>query len=209
MSPKEASKFIGRLFSEEGVEIKGFKITAESPFVANVEHEDGMTVITFGINQPKASITKIITVYAYIEQVVLGLSGGSIKLRNFPDISFSYEGNTFFKLDSEPVDFTSIEKDIECRFSSEDQKIARLALQYANEWATICRDSGITFSKSDCIDRYVMHKDCYSFVKEKVEKELESQHGSFVITWLFAYVILPIIVRWIVNKVLDRLYSNL
>ena len=51
MSPKEASKFIGRLFSEEGVEIKGFKITAESPFVANVEHEDGMTVITFGINQ--------------------------------------------------------------------------------------------------------------------------------------------------------------
>jgi len=210
MSPKEASEFLGKLFSQEGIMVKGFKINAQSPFIANVKHEKGTTEISFGVNQPKASITKLITIYAYIEEVVLGATGGSIKLRNFPDINFSYDSSTFFKQEfNEPFDFKSIEKDIENRFSSEDQKIARLALQYANEWATICRDSGITFSHADYIDRYLMHNNCYSFVKDKVKEDLEDRHGSVVLTWILAYVILPIIVRWIVNKVLDRLYNNL
>ena len=44
--------------------------------------------IKFGENQPRAEITKLITFYAYIEQIVFGEEGGSVKLRNFPDFKF-------------------------------------------------------------------------------------------------------------------------
>jgi len=60
MSPKEASEFLGKLFSQEGIMVKGFKINAQSPFIANVKHEKGTTEISFGVNQPKASITKLL-----------------------------------------------------------------------------------------------------------------------------------------------------
>ena len=81
---------IRNLFNGNGIEVKGFKIKAESPCVANISHGNNTTIIKFGENQPRAEITKLITFYAYIEQIVFGPQGGSVKLRNFPDFSFGY-----------------------------------------------------------------------------------------------------------------------
>lgn len=90
MSPREIYENISNLFNGEGIVVKGFKITSKTPTVATVRYDNEIAHITFGENQPKAEITKIITIYAYIEKIVFGPEGGSIKLRNFPDFSFSY-----------------------------------------------------------------------------------------------------------------------
>tara|TARA_B100001564_G_scaffold358181_1_gene376167 strand:+ start:14586 stop:15212 length:627 start_codon:yes stop_codon:yes gene_type:complete len=208
MSPKDVKEILDKIFSEEGFEIKGFKIKSKTPLVANIHHDGGRIDIKFGSNLPKAEITRIITVYAYIEQVVLGETGASIKLRSFPDITLNYEN--FSEIDPSFVfNFSSLEETIDKKYSESSHKqIAKKCLQYAEEWATICHQSGVTFENADYADRYVMYNQCYDFVKENIEKDVEKRYGSVILTWLFAYVILPMIIKWIVNKVLERLFND-
>jgi len=220
MSPKEINDSLIKLFSNEGMEVNGFKIKAKSPFVANIENEDSLTVISFGTNQLKAEITKIITVYAYIEQIVFGKTGGSIKLRNFPDFSFSY--NSFGDACCENKDSAdcfknnirslcqNVETEICHKYEGQDtyKEVAKKCLQYAEEWTTICHDSGIRFNGSDHIDRYTLRSECYDFVKDNIEEDVKKRYGSIVLTWLFMYVVLPMIIKWVVNRVLERLFND-
>lgn len=214
MSPKEINDSLVKLFSNEGMEVNGFKIKAKSPFVANIEHEDSLTVISFGANQLKAEITKIITVYAYIEQIVFGKTGGSIKLRNFPDFSFSYESLSKSSDDGFKSNVRSLCKDVEgeiCdKYEGQDtyKEVAKKCLQYAEEWTTICHDSGIRFNDSDHIDRYTLRSECCDFVKNNIEEDAKKRYGSIVLTWLFMYVVLPMIIKWVVNRVLERLFND-
>jgi len=220
MSPKEINDSLVKLFSKEGIEVKGFKIKGKSPFMANIEHEDDLTVISFGSNQLKAEVTKIITVYAYIEQVVFGKTGGSIKLRNFPDFSFSYDsfGDACCEHKGSENCFKSnirlLCKDVETEIcekykdQSNYKEVAKKCLQYAEEWTTICHDSGIKFNDSDYLDRYTLRGQCYDFVKSNVEEDLENKYGSVILTWLFMYVVLPMIIKWVVNRVLERLFND-
>ena len=69
MSPREIYENISNLFNGEGILVKGFKITSKTPTVATVRFDNEIAEITFGENQPKAEITKIITVYAHIEKI--------------------------------------------------------------------------------------------------------------------------------------------
>jgi hypothetical protein len=220
MSPKEINDSLVQLFSDEGLLVNGFKIKAKSPFVANIEHEDNLTVISFGANQLKAEVTKIITIYAYIEQVVFGKTGGSIKLRNFPDFSFSYEtfgskccdypgGKSCFKHNIRSV-CQDIESEICAKYEGQNtyKEVAKKCLQYAEEWTTICHDSGVKFNNSDYIDRYTLSSQCYDFVKQNVEEDVEKRYGSVILTWLFMYVVLPMIIKWVVNRVLERLFND-
>jgi len=213
MSPKEISEIFDKLFSDEGYIVNGFKIKSKSPLIANIENKDKLTEISFGSNPPKAEITRIITLYAYVEGLVFGETGGSVKLRNFPDLSFSYEGSVFSvnpnMVDSEHIEeCVKIEDEICSQYSSErDRKIANKCLQYAKEWATICHQSGVTFANADYADRYVHYNNCYDFVEENIQEDVEKRYGSVILTWLFVYVVLPMIIKWIVNKVLERLYN--
>ena len=208
MSPKDVKEVLCSIFSDEGYEIKGFKVKSKSPLIANVYSDDGRIDIKFGSNLPKAEITRFITVYAYIEQIVLGETGASVKLRNFPDISlkydnFSEEGNSF------TLNFSNLQEEIDDKYCEKSHRdIAKKCLQYAEEWATICHQSGITFENADYADRYVMYNQCYDFVKENIEQDIKDRYGSVILTWLFAYVVLPMIIKWIVNRVLERLWND-
>jgi ribosome-binding factor A len=208
MSPTEVKDILDKLFSEKGMEVKGFKIKAKSPLVTNIEHEDGLTVIAFGSNQPKAEITKIFTLYAHIEQIVFGKTGGSIKLRNFPDLSFKYDNTTFGSAKC-PVRCDNISKEIDIKYSDSTYKeIAKKCLQYGREWATICHESGITFSDADYADKYMLKRQCYKFVKDNIEEESKEKYGSVLLTFFLVYVILPAIIQWVVHRILDDLFND-
>ena len=207
MSPKEVKDILDKLFSDEGVEVKGFKIKAKSPLVANVEHEDGLTVIAFGSNQPKAEITKIFTLYAHIEQIVFGETGGSIKLRNFPDLSFTYD-STLFGSNECPLRCENINKEIDIKYGDATHKeIAKKCLQYGREWATICSQSGVDFAESNSCERRQLRRSCYNFVKENIEQDAKEKYKSVFLTFILVTVILPAIISWVVGKILDELFG--
>ena len=205
MSPKVIYDTLNKLFSKEGFTVNGYRVKSESPLVACITDNNGVFELEFGNNNPKVEITKFITLYAYIEQINFGETGGLIKLRNFPDFKFSYTSSMF---NSYPISFESesIGEEITSQYSSKrDREIAKKCLQYAEEWATICHQSGVTF---DNTDRYILYNNCYDFVEENIKDDVEKRYGSVILTWIFVYVVLPMIIKWIVNKVLERLFNN-
>ena len=208
MSPREIYENISNLFNGEGILVKGFKITSKTPTVATVRFDNEIAEITFGENQPKAEITKIITVYAHIEKIVFGPEGGSIKLRNFPDFSFSY-GDEVSSASCGTFDNSDISNEIEFKYSKKSYKdIAKKCLQYSEEWATMSMCNGITFDNADYFDRWKLKDQCYNFVYENVVEDAEEKYGSIILTWIFLYVILPTIIRWIINRFLDKLFDT-
>jgi hypothetical protein len=208
MSPRQIYQSVSDIFTGKGIEVKGFKITCNSPSIATIRYEADTASITFGSdNQPKAEITRIITMYAYIEKIVFGPEGGSIKLRNFPDFSFGYgdsEITKFCKFDND-----DIHAEIEGKYAQKSYKdIAKKCLQYSEEWATMCMGKGITFDNADYFDRWKLKDQCYNFVHENVLEDAEKRYGSIVLTWIFLYIILPTIIKWIINRFLDKLFDT-
>ena len=207
MSPREIYENISNLFNGEGIVVKGFKITSKTPTVATVRYDNEIADITFGENQPKAEITKIITIYAHIEKIVFGPEGGSIKLRNFPDFSFSYGEE--LSTSCATFDNSDICNEIEVKYCKKSYKdIAKKCLQYSEEWATMCMGKGVTFDNADYFDRYTLKDQCYNFVYDNVVEDAEKKYGSIILTWVFLYVILPTIIRWIINRFLDKLFDT-
>lgn len=209
MSPKQINVAFRNLFNGNGLEVNGFKIKAKSPFVANIKHEDNTTVINFGTNKPSAEIKRIITFKAYIEEIVLGEEGGSVKLKNFPDIHFSYEDSVLSLL-TDNVNFgddTSFMEEIDKKYCNERKnKIAKKCLQYAREWATICSQSGLDFKKVPCWDRKNLKRSCYDFVKSNIEEEM--QDSSSFVTFALFFIIVPAIISWVVHRILDELFGR-
>lgn len=208
MSPKVIYDTISKLFSEDGFNVNGYTVKAESPLVASLTNNDGVFELEFGSNNPKVEITRFITLYAYIEQINFGENGGLVKLRNFPDFKFSYTSSMFNSCPMS-LESDSIKEEISLEYSSHrDREIAKKCLQYAEEWATICHQSGVTFDNSDYADRYILYNNCYDFVEENIKDDVEKRYGSVILTWIFVYVVLPMIIKWIVNKVLERLFND-
>ena len=208
MSPREIYDSISDLFTDKGILVKGFKIKSKTPSVVTVRYDNDIAEITFGENQPRAEITKIITIYAYIEKIIFGPEGGSIKLRNFPDFSFGY-GNEAETVKFCRFDNSDICNEIEVKYSKKSYKdIAKKCLQYSEEWATMCMGRGVTFDNADYFDRYTLKDQCYNFVHENIVEDAEEKYGSIILTWVFLYIILPTIIRWIINRFLDKLFDT-
>jgi len=207
MSPRDIYQSITSLFNGEGIIVKGFKVTSKTPTIATVRYDGDIAEITFGENQPKAEITRIITIYAYIEKIVFGPEGGSIKLRNFPDFSFGYGDDTMRKFIR--FDNADICAEIESKYAEKSYKdIAKKCLQYSEEWATMSMCNGITFDNADYFDRWRLKDQCYNFVHDNVLEDAEKRYGSIVLTWIFLYIILPTIIKWIINRFLDKLFDT-
>ena len=207
MSPREIYQSISSIFNGEGIVVKGFKVTSKTPTVANITYGADIAEITFGQNQPKAEITRIITMYAHIEKIVFGPEGGSIKLRNFPDFSFGYGEEATHKFVR--IDNSDIYAEIEGKYAKKSYKdIAKKCLQYSEEWATMSMCNGITFDNADYFDRWKLKDQCYNFVYDNVVEDAEKRYGSIVITWIFLYIILPTIIKWIINRFLDKLFDT-
>jgi len=81
MSPQEINVTLRNLFNGNGVDLKGFKIKADSPLNTKITHVNNTTTINFVDSLPRVEIVKLFTIKCYIEQIVLGLEGGSIKIK--------------------------------------------------------------------------------------------------------------------------------
>ena len=211
MSPKQINVALRNLFNGNGIDANGFKIKADSPLGIDVTYEDDTTVIKFSEKMPRVEIKKIITLRAYIEQVIFAEEGGSVKLKNFPDIHFKYDDSSLMDLINANFCYSfEIERDIKEKYTDCKQKeIANQCLQYAQEWATICSSSGMDFQKVSGWERRELKRECFSFVKDNIAQEINDRkkHGA-VFTFMFLYVILPAIISWIVHRVLDRLFTE-
>jgi len=210
MSPKEISEVLFKIFSDEGFSVNGFKIKSESPLVANVYNDGERSTISFGTNYPKAEITRLITLYAYIEQLVFRKDGGTVRLKNFPDISFGYDKSSI-------LDFLDhltyaghqcqIEEEIKEKYSDDTKrKIAKDCLQYATEWATIVSQSG-GFCEAGPSKRKELKRQCYNFVVENVrENAKEKKYGSVILTYLLVFIIIPAVARFIIVRLLEKYF---
>lgn len=209
MSPKEVNEYIESLFSDDGLSLHKIKIKAESPLTINIHNEQGVTDVTFGSNKPKAEIKRFITFRAYVEGLSFRESGGSIKLQNFPDLNFSYERNSILDLFKENFYYSfEMEHEIDKRYSDKNKKeIAKLCLQYAEEWAKISQHS-VDFSKANSLERYELRRNCYEFVKSNVEEKAKEKYGSIFLTFILLYVILPAIISWVVHRILDKMFTK-
>jgi hypothetical protein len=210
MSPQEINVTLRNLFNGNGVDLKGFKIKADSPLNTKITHVNNTTTINFVDSLPRVEIVKLFTIKCYIEQIVLGLEGGSIKIKNFPDIHFGYDSNSLldFLGKNIPYNFGSMDSAIEEQYGNGDkQKIAKKCLQYAQEWSKISMSAGIDFADSDSCKRKALRKDCYQFVKENVEEDVKEKYKSVFITFILITVILPAIISWVVGKILDELFN--
>lgn len=209
MSPEEVNESLKNLFSNDGLELNGIKIKAESPLIINIYHEGNRTTINFGSNNPKAEIKRFITFRAYIEGLCFKEHGGSIKLKNFPDLNFSYGKNSLLDLFTQNFCHSfGIDGEIEKKYRDNNKKeIAKKCLQYAEEWAKISQHS-VDFASANSFERYELRRNCYEFIRSNIEEEAREKYGSVFLTFILLYVILPAIISWVVHKMLDKLFTK-
>lgn len=206
MNPEEIKSTLNNIFSPDGFILNGFNVKCNTPLDVKIENKDNNILITFNNNTPKASIKKFITLSANIEQLCLENTGGYIKFKYFPVIRFSYD--KVFGECKNNINLDPIYLEIENKYGSkQDREVAKMCLRFANEWVTICQSSDLDFASADLETRKKLRKECYSFVKENVHEELKKEHGSIVLTWVLVYIALPMMIRWIVARILSRLYS--
>jgi hypothetical protein len=208
MSPKEISEVLFQIFSSDGFTVNGFKIKSQSPLIANFENANDKITIAFGDNLPKAEITRLITLYVYIKKIVFGKDGGTISLKNFPDISFAYDKSSIINF----LDHLTyggefeIEQEINKKYSDETRrKIAKDCLHYATEWATIANQSNSLYG-ADKYNRKELKRQCYNFVVENVRKDAEKKYGSVILTYLLVFIVIPAIARFIIVRLLEKYF---
>lgn len=207
MSPKEISKILLSIFSEEGYSVQGFKIKSKSPLIANIYSENNETSIKFGQNLPKAEITRLITLYVYIEEILFKQDGGVVRLKNFPDISFGYEQSLLSVLFSNNFacdeDLQSL---IEETYGDDTKKkIAHKCLHYGTEWTTIVSQSG-GFAGASSSDKKELKSQCINFVIENVRHDIEKEYGSVILTYLLVFILIPAIARFIITRLLEKYF---
>ena len=209
MTQKEVSEIVNSIFTD-GYDINGVTIQSESPVVAHILNEEGSTRIDFGSNNPKAVIKRFITFYAYIEEIYLGKDKGSIKLRNFQDINFTYETGVSILsfLEAQFSENSEMKDLIEEKYScSRDKKIAESCLQYAEQWATIVSRSGGFADTREC-DEKRLKSECYKFVIDNVKRDAKEKRFGFGIgMYLLIFILIPTICKFIVYKLLEKYFD--
>lgn len=199
-----------RSIFEEGLELNGSKISCPSPLHISVSSIKDNITIDFSNNLPKATVKKFVSLSFYIEGIILRKESGTLKLRYFPDINFTYvkdsQAISSFEIDN--VDFSSLEKEIEKEYDDDTRKkVATKCLQYAKEWATITNYGGVSFKDCSYLEQKSLKSQCREFVKESMNNDEEIKYGSVILTFILLQIILPIIIRWIVERLFRKLVS--
>lgn len=211
---------IESLLSKGGYTVKNICISCDSPVNILLAHDatSGDIRIDFLSSQPLATIQKLIRFSLVVEGVSLGKNNGTLKIKHFPDISFDYDSKAIsFGASSiaaalirsaRDVDFSSIEIDINSQYSdSGRRKIAKKCLQYGTEWAMIVGNSGFDASHCSAATRKILKKQCSAFIAKQIKNEeetLSKSYGSIIITILLLNFLLPIIIKWVVEKILNH-----
>jgi hypothetical protein len=201
---------IFQIFSEDGY-VKN-NVTVKFPELLNVSITKNDTDINIDFKEslPYISWKKLITLSAYINGFTLGETGGTIKLKYLPDITFSYEKTqeimaNMLEENFGNVDFSDIESEINQNFKDEERKkLAQRCLQYGIEWSRIASQS-CNFKCADENQKKLLKKECTNFIKQNILEE--KKYGSVVLTFILVYVLLPVVLKFIVERIFRKLFS--
>lgn len=195
---------IEKIFSKNGYEISGFSLSCPDEMAMSISKKEKGIDISFGGDLPYVRTKKfLIPISAKIQGVYLGEDGGSIKLKHFPDFSFSYDENNSANFGShESISYVDlISSQIDREFKDEERrKIAKLALQYTNEWATIVSQNGASIYHCDDKNKGKLKRDCENFVLDNMRNSKEIEAKSVVLTFILMYVVLPMVIKWVIEK---------
>lgn len=193
-----------------GFEINGMKVSCKSPTDINVNCSSDIINIDFSNNLPTATIKKIISLNLNIEGFILRKENGTIKIKHFPDINFDYkdQSKAFEPYEIDNIDFSDIKEEICSEYDDENRKkIANKCLQYAQDWATIANYGGVSFKSCNEFEKRKLKMQCSEFVKESIKNDEDVKYGSVILTFILIQIILPIIIKWIVERVFRKLFS--
>jgi hypothetical protein len=196
---KDFKEAIDKVFTSKGLSFGNVSIKLPQP-LSMIFGTDGKNVsLSFTKDLPKISWKKFITLSTWIREIVLSEKGGTIRLRYFPDLNFSYHsGDESFGYNL-VLDDEDMQQEIKAQYPDvERQKIAKLCLQYVSEWVTICYSSGVDREQ---FKNQKLKKDCYNFVRESIKKD--EKYGS-IIGIILIFVVLPVILRWVIDRVFAR-----
>jgi hypothetical protein len=197
---KDFKEAIDKVFTPKGLSFGNVGIKLPEPLNMTFGTNGKDVSLSFTKDLPRISWKKFITLSAWIQGIVLSENGGTIRLKYFPDLHFSYHAGDenfgySFALDD-------MQQEIEAQYpDAERQKIAKLCLQYVSEWVTICYSSGVD---KEQFKSKKLKKDCYNFVRESIKKD--EKYGS-IIGIILIFVILPVILRWVIDKVFAKVVS--
>lgn len=200
---------VDSIFSELGYNIKNLNIQFPQPLDIKIVRDNKNNIsLTFTESMPKVTWKKFITLSARIIGISLGETGGVLKLKYLPDINFSYDDSATEQLfGGRCYDFSDIEEAISSEYEDEERRtIAKKCLHYATEWSTIA-SQGCDFASVDGVTRRKLKKDCQRFVMDNIKNDPEIQAGSVVLTFLFFYVVLPVILKFILERLFKKLFN--
>jgi len=203
----QIKNIIDSIFSEGGYNIQKFNVKFPYPLdISIIKDKDGSIDLTFTKALPHVSWKKFITLSARVDGITLKENGGILKLKFFPDIPFGYDDEPT-SLEAPSYDFSSVASDINSEYSDPERRfLANKCLHYASEWATIA-SQGCDFACASSSDKKRLKRDCKNFVMENIKKDTELQAGSVVLTFLFFYVVLPVVLKFILERVFKKLFS--
>jgi hypothetical protein len=198
---------IDSIFSNSGYNIKNLNLQFPHPLDMKITRNNEDITLTFTQSMPKVTWKKFISLSARIIGITLGETGGVLKLKYLPDITFSYDDSSTEQLFGKSYNFYDIEEDIYSEYEDEESRIvAKKCLHYASEWATIA-SQGCDFASATPITRRKLKKDCKQFVMDNIKNDPEIQAGSVILTFLFFYVVLPVILKFILERLFKKLFN--
>ena len=202
---------ITEVFSSDGLTIDSYTVKCESPLTTHTYVDDENVQVIFAGKKPVISVRKFITISVELEEIWLHNTGGKIKLKNFPDINFDLDDNkemicgSCTPSDELPIRQMGLYHDIDEKFGDkQSRRLAQRALQYAQAWSAMTLDGGANFATLSAKDARIMKAECRRFVMEQFKQD---RHGSIVVVLLINWI-LPYIIKWVVERVIDNLING-
>ena len=212
MDIEKIKEIVEQFFSTSGYQVSNMKIFVPTYLSLNMNKTDEGIDIDFIKNLPSVQTKKLlIPITVQVEGVCLGQTGGSVKLKYFPDFTFTYDFDPSaqnFGAKPNKYSLSAFNESIDKQFPDpERNRIAKLALKYTNEWANIVQRNcePRSFSRSE---RKKLREQCKKFVQENMVKSKEIEAKSAVLTFILLYFVLPAVINWVVKKFLDNWFNR-
>ena len=206
---QQIKDIVDSIFSASGYNIKNFNVSFPQPLdIKIIKDKNDNIVLNFTGSLPKVGWQKLIRLTAWVQGITLGEKEGILRLRYLPDIKFSYEGENK-NLFGASYNTSDIAEEINEEFGDceEKKKIADKCLHYASEWATIASQSGTVFSGCSERSRRRLKRECKDFVVDNLRNDPEIVAGSVLLTFLFFYVVLPVILKFVLERLFKKLFE--
>lgn len=204
----QIKQIVDFIFSKNGYDIKNLNISFPQPLdIKIVKDPSDNIILSFTESMPKVTWKKLIQLSTYVQGLTLGKSGGTLKLKYFPDINFTYEDNAETLFGS-AMNLDDIEQSINSEYVDEERNfLAKKCLHYAGEWATIANQGGMDFSSCDKYTQRQLKRDCKDFVTQNIKDDKELKCGSIILSFLLLYVVLPVVLKFVLERLFKKLFN--